>query len=63
MIHCEALRQVRGQQLRDELKSRGITDRPSSWRGLAEEAPAAYRHVGAVVAATEGAGSPESSPG
>ncbi|MEU5030222.1 RtcB family protein [Streptomyces milbemycinicus] len=52
----QALRQVRGQQLRDELESRGIAVRPSSWRGLAEEAPAAYKNVDAVVAAAEGAG-------
>ncbi|MER6140536.1 RtcB family protein [Streptomyces sparsogenes] len=52
----QALRQVRGQQLREELESRGIAVRPSSWRGLAEETPAAYKDVDAVVAATEGAG-------
>ncbi|WP_431045983.1 RtcB family protein [Streptomyces sp. P1-3] len=52
----KALRMVRGQQLRDELESRGIAVRPSSWRGLAEEAPDAYKDVDAVAAATEGAG-------
>ncbi|MEU9795808.1 RtcB family protein [Streptomyces sparsogenes] len=52
----QALREVRGQELREELESRGIAVRPSSWRGLAEEAPAAYKDVDAVVAATEGAG-------
>lgn len=52
----QALRQVRGQQLREELESRGIAVRPTSWRGLAEETPAAYKDVDAVVAATEGAG-------
>ncbi|MEV5986730.1 RtcB family protein [Streptomyces sp. NPDC052051] len=52
----EALRQVRGEQLRGELESRGISVRPSSWRGLAEEAPEAYKDVDAVARATEGAG-------
>lgn len=52
----ESLRRVRGEELRDELESRGIAVRPSSWRGLAEEAPGAYKDVDAVAAATEGAG-------
>lgn len=51
-----ALRMVRGEQLRDRLESHGIAVRPSSWRGLAEEAPEAYKDVDAVAAATEGAG-------
>jgi tRNA-splicing ligase RtcB len=52
----QALRTVRGEQLRGELESRGIAVRPSSWRGLAEEAPDAYKDVDAVAAVTEGAG-------
>ncbi|QKV97025.1 RtcB family protein [Streptomyces sp. NA02950] len=52
----QALRRVRGEQLRGELEAQGITVRPSSWRGLAEESPAAYKDVDAVAAATEGAG-------
>ncbi|WP_079064248.1 RtcB family protein [Streptomyces sp. NRRL F-4489] len=51
-----ALREVRGEELRDVLESRGIAVRPSSWRGLAEEAPTAYKDIDAVAAATEGAG-------
>lgn len=51
-----ALRMVRGEQLRGELEARGIAVRPSSWRGLAEEAPEAYKDVDAVTAVTEGAG-------
>ncbi|GAA2264988.1 MULTISPECIES: RtcB family protein [Kitasatospora] len=51
-----ALRMVRGEQLRGELEARGIAVRPSSWRGLAEEAPRAYKDVDEVAAATEGAG-------
>lgn len=52
----QALHRVRGEQLRDELASRGIAVRPSSWRGLAEEAPDAYKDVDLVVRAAEGAG-------
>ncbi|MFC3575844.1 RtcB family protein [Streptomyces yaanensis] len=52
----QALRHVRGEALRGELESRGIAVRPSSWRGLAEEAPEAYKDVDAVARATEGAG-------
>jgi tRNA-splicing ligase RtcB len=52
----QALRRVRGEELRSELESQGIAVRPSSWRGLAEEAPGAYKDVDAVATATEGAG-------
>ncbi|MET7378530.1 RtcB family protein [Streptomyces sp. NPDC005526] len=52
----QALRRVRGEQLRDELESHGIAVRPASWRALAEETPDAYKDVDAVAAATEGAG-------
>ncbi|GAA2430362.1 RtcB family protein [Streptomyces macrosporus] len=52
----QALREVRGEALRDDLESKGIAVRPSSWRGLAEETPEAYKDVDAVAGATEGAG-------
>jgi tRNA-splicing ligase RtcB len=52
----QALRRVRGEELRGQLESRGIAVRPSSWRGLAEEAPDAYKDVEGVVAAAEMAG-------
>ncbi|MEV0693082.1 RtcB family protein [Streptomyces sp. NPDC050388] len=52
----QALRRVRGEQLRGELEAHGIAVRPSSWRGLAEEAPDAYKDVDVVATATEGAG-------
>ncbi|MFJ3792698.1 RtcB family protein [Kitasatospora sp. NPDC090091] len=51
-----ALKMVRGERLRDDLEAHGIAVRPSSWRGLAEEAPEAYKDVDAVALATEGAG-------
>jgi tRNA-splicing ligase RtcB len=52
----QAARAVRGQELRDQLEAIGVAVRGASWRGLAEEAPTAYKDVGAVVAASEGAG-------
>ncbi len=51
-----AARAVRGPELRDELERRGIAVRGSSWPGLAEEAPAAYKDITAVVDAAVGAG-------
>jgi tRNA-splicing ligase RtcB len=42
--------------LRGTLEGRGIAVRASSWRGLAEESPDAYKDVSAVVEASEGAG-------
>ncbi|WP_305790879.1 RtcB family protein [Actinomadura sp. K4S16] len=52
----QAARGVSGKQLRSTLEEQGIAVRPSSWRGLAEEAPDAYKDVSAVVEAGEGAG-------
>jgi tRNA-splicing ligase RtcB len=56
MSRHAAARSVGGRQLQDRLEREGIEVRGSSWRGLAEEAPAAYKDIDAVVAATEGAG-------
>jgi tRNA-splicing ligase RtcB len=52
----QALRQWSGRLVADELKARGIEIRSPSFRGLAEEAPGAYKDVGAVVDAAEAAG-------
>jgi tRNA-splicing ligase RtcB len=52
----QAARGVDGRQLRATLEAEGIAVRGTSWRGLAEESPAAYKDVSAVVAASEGAG-------
>ncbi|MEV4759223.1 RtcB family protein [Micromonospora sp. NPDC049559] len=52
----QAGRSVRGQDLRRRLEARDIAVRGASWRGLAEETPEAYKDVGAVVEATQGAG-------
>jgi tRNA-splicing ligase RtcB (3'-phosphate/5'-hydroxy nucleic acid ligase) len=51
-----ALRQVRGSELRRQLETAGIAVRARSDRGLAEEAPVAYKDVDEVVATCERAG-------
>ena len=51
-----ALRQWSGRKIIDELASRGILIRSPSTRGVAEEAPGAYKDVGAVVAVAERSG-------
>src|SRR5690606_40291206 len=44
------------QDLRQELERQGIAVRGASWRGLAEEAPDAYKDISLVIEATVGAG-------
>jgi len=56
MSRHEALRRWQGCGVVDELASRGILIRSPSLRGVAEEAPQAYKDVGAVVEAAEQAG-------
>jgi tRNA-splicing ligase RtcB len=51
-----ALKQWSGRKIVDELASQGILIRSPSTRGVAEEAPGAYKDVGAVVEAAEHAG-------
>ncbi|MFG2012088.1 RtcB family protein [Micromonospora sp. NPDC048868] len=52
----QAVRSERGLDPRAQLEARDIAVRGASRRGLAEEMPAAYKDVSAVVAAAEGAG-------
>jgi tRNA-splicing ligase RtcB len=52
----QAAKGVRGQELRRRLEDQGIAVRGASWRGLAEEAPEAYKDIDAVVEAAQGAG-------
>ncbi|WP_018219628.1 RtcB family protein [Salinispora pacifica] len=52
----QAVRAERGQDPREQLVAQDIAVRGASRRGLAEEMPAAYKDVDAVVEATEGAG-------
>jgi len=51
-----ALKRWSGRKIVDDLASQGIVIRSPSTRGVAEEAPGAYKDVGAVVAAAEQAG-------
>jgi tRNA-splicing ligase RtcB len=56
MSRHQAVRRWQGRQIMDELAARGILIRSPSARGVAEEAPGAYKDVGAVVLAAEQAG-------
>ncbi len=56
MSRHQALRQWQGRQVVDSLRERGILIRTRSMRGVAEEAPGAYKDVDRVAEATEGAG-------
>jgi tRNA-splicing ligase RtcB len=51
-----ALKRWSGRKIADDLAAEGILIRSPSTRGIAEEAPGAYKDVGAVVAAAENAG-------
>ncbi|MEJ2509838.1 MAG: RtcB family protein [Gammaproteobacteria bacterium] len=56
MSRHQATRQWRGREVVDELAERGIIIRSPSLRGVAEEAPGAYKDVSAVVEAADKAG-------
>ena len=56
MSRHQAKRQWRGRELIDELAERKILIRSPSLRGVAEEAPGAYKDVSAVVNAADEAG-------
>lgn len=49
MSRTEAGRRISGKELAAELEGRGICVRTDSWKGLAQEAPFAYKNVSAVV--------------
>jgi len=49
MSRRAATRKIRGRDVQDELAGRGIVVRGGSWKGLAEEAPEAYKDVDRVV--------------
>ena len=55
MSRHQALKQWRGRDVIEHLASRGILIRSPSSRGVAEEAPGAYKDVGAVVEAAHAA--------
>ncbi len=56
MSRHQARKMWRGREVVDKLAARGIIVRSPSFRGVAEEAPDAYKDVTAVVDAAEGAG-------
>ena len=56
MSRHQATKQWRGRELVDELRRQGIIIRSPSLRGVAEEAPGAYKDVSAVVDAADRAG-------
>jgi tRNA-splicing ligase RtcB len=56
MSRHSALRQFQGRQVVESLKTRGIIIKSPSMRGVAEEAPEAYKDVTAVVDAADAAG-------
>jgi tRNA-splicing ligase RtcB len=56
MSRNQALKRWRGRAVVDELGARGILIRSHSMRGIAEEAPGAYKDIDDVAEATERAG-------
>ncbi len=56
MSRHQAMRTWKGRDVVDELATRGILIRSPSFRGVAEEAPGAYKDVAAVVDAADAAG-------
>lgn len=53
MSRTQATKHWRGRQLVDELRERGVLIRTRSYRGVAEEAPGAYKDVNTVVETSE----------
>jgi tRNA-splicing ligase RtcB len=56
MSRTQATKHWKGKDIVTHLAQKGILIRGASWRGIAEEAPGAYKDVSAVVDATEQAG-------
>ncbi|CAI8773421.1 RtcB family protein [Methylocaldum szegediense] len=56
MSRHQAVRTWSGREVVDQLAARGIIVRSPSWRGVAEEAPGAYKDVHDVVIAADRAG-------
>ena len=49
MSRHEALRRFKGEEIKQDLESKGIELKSTSWRGVAEEASEAYKNVDEVV--------------
>ena len=56
MSRHAALRQYRGEQVKQDLAKKGIFVRSASWKGLAEEAPGVYKSIHEVIRVCESAG-------
>lgn len=56
MSRAQAKKQVRGEQLQQQMRQRGIFVKAVSMSGLAEEAGFAYKNISEVVETVEGAG-------
>jgi tRNA-splicing ligase RtcB len=56
MSRTAAKKKIHGRALKAELEERGIHVRAGSLAGLAEEAPAAYKDIDAVIEVVDGAG-------
>jgi len=56
MSRHAAMRRVSGQNLINELKSKGIIVKCRNFRGIAEEAPMAYKNIDDVVEVVHRAG-------
>ncbi len=56
MSRHQALKQYQGRQVVAQLAAEGVLVKSPSWRGVAEEAPGAYKDVSAVVDAAQDAG-------
>jgi tRNA-splicing ligase RtcB len=44
-----AMREMRGEQVKEEMKKIGIVVKAGSWKGLSQEAPHAYKNIEEVV--------------
>ena len=56
MSRTRAIEHAKGRRIDEELARRGVIARAQSWRGLAEEQPAAYKDVNLVVDVVHRAG-------
>ena len=56
MSRTQALKQVDGRELREQLEREGVRVRSASYKGLAEEAPLAYKDVDDVLEVCDRAG-------
>jgi tRNA-splicing ligase RtcB len=56
MSRHQALKSYQGRKVVDDLAARGIIVKSPSMRGIAEEAPEAYKDVAEVVDAADAAG-------